>query len=63
MTCKKALSRKWLKKDTTINEWINLVYNIYTMQRMTFKLRTQIDIFDENWLNGLSMLTIRPDFL
>ncbi len=61
MACKKALNRKWLKKDIpTINEWIDLVYNIYTMERITFIS----DIFDENWSKWLNHVpTIRPDFI
>ena len=40
VACKKAITRKWLKKDTpTIKEWSDLVYTIFTMERMTFKLR------------------------
>lgn len=65
VACKKAVTRKWLKKDIpTINEWIDLVYNIYTMERITFKLRAQMDIFDENWSKWLTHVsTIRPDFV
>lgn len=63
--CKKALTRKWLKKDKpTINEWIDIIYNIYAMERITFKLRNQTDIFEENWSKWLTYVsTIRPDFI
>ena len=38
VACKKAITRKWIKKDTpTIKEWIDLVYNIFTLERITFK--------------------------
>lgn len=45
---KKALTRKKKerKKRININDWIGLVDNIYLMERITFKLRTQIDVFD-----------------
>jgi len=62
---KKALTRKWLKKDKpTINEWIDIIYNIYVMERITFRLRQQIDIFEENWSKWLSYVSsLRPDFV
>ena len=49
VACKKAITRKWLKKETpTIKEWIDLVNAIFTIERIRFILRTQTDIFEEN---------------
>lgn len=48
VACKRAFYQKMAEERITNHEWIHLVYNIYTMERMIFKLRTQIDIFDEN---------------
>lgn len=43
---KKALTRKWLKRDLpTINEWISIIQEIYTMEKLSFSLRIQRDIF------------------
>ncbi len=63
--CKKALTRKWLRKDKpTINEWIDIIYDIYVMERITFKLKNQTDIFEENWSKWLCYVsTLRPDFI
>lgn len=55
VACKKASTKKWFKKEiSNINDWINLVYNIFSMERITFKLRTQFDIFNENWAKWLN---------
>lgn len=49
-------TKKWLKKDIpTIDEWSDLVYKLYTMERITFNLRAQRDIFDENWSKWLTL--------
>lgn len=62
---KKALTKKWLKPDMpTMNEWIDLIYSIYKMERITFRLRTRIDDFEAKWSGWLAyMSTIRPDFI
>ncbi|KAF7656240.1 hypothetical protein LDENG_00044470, partial [Lucifuga dentata] len=50
VACKKALTKNWLKKEApNVNDWIDLVYTIYTMERITFNLRIQSDRFLEYW--------------
>lgn len=63
--CKKTLTRKWLKRDKpTLNEWIDIVHNIYVMERITFRQKGQADIFEENWFKWLTFVsTRRPDFV
>lgn len=65
MGCKKALTRKWLRADKpTINEWIDIIFDIYVMERITFGLKNQTDTFEENlskWLGYVS--TSIPDFI
>ncbi len=47
VTHKRALTKKWLKKDSsTINEWIDLVYSIYKIERIMYKLRSKFDILE-----------------
>lgn len=59
MWCKKAQTRKWLKKDKQkINEWNDVIYNIDVMERITFKLRKHTDIFGGKcffFFNGSAM--------
>ncbi len=64
MACEKALTKMWLKTEVpTINEWINIVYKMYTMERTTFRIRTQADVFEDGWFKQLTYVSnIRPDF-
>ena len=40
--CKKAITRKWLKsQDPVVEDWIDILYQIYTMEKLTFSLRIQ----------------------
>lgn len=51
---KKAITRLWLKEDTpTIDEWIDVIYTIFVMERITFRLKCQADSFEEYWLKWL----------
>lgn len=49
VACNKSLTEKWLKKEVPgVDKWIDLVYIIHIMERMTFNLRCQKDTFIEN---------------
>ncbi|XP_062396829.1 LINE-1 retrotransposable element ORF2 protein isoform X1 [Sardina pilchardus] len=65
VAAKKALTRKWLQKaPPTVDDWIDVVYDIYNMERITFTLRNQYDKFYENWLIWVYYVSaIRPDFV
>ena len=62
---KKALTKKWLTNVIpTINEWIDLIYSIYIMERITFNFRGQAEVFADNWYRwSFHVATIRPDFI
>ncbi len=64
MACEKALTKTWLKTEVpTINEWIDIVYKMYTMERIAFRLRTQA-VFEDSWFKWLTYVSnIRPDFV
>lgn len=48
--CKKALTRRWLLPEPpTIQEWIDIVNDIYAMERITFSLRLQRSMFIQLW--------------
>ncbi len=47
---KKSITRKWLKVDPpTINEWIDIVHEIYIMEKLSFSLRVQKAKFYRIW--------------
>ena len=43
---KKSVSRKWLKiEPPTIDEWIEVVYEIYAMEKKSFSLKVENETF------------------
>ena len=43
---KKSVSRKWLKiEPPTIDEWIEVVYEIYAMEKISFSLKVENETF------------------
>lgn len=62
---RKAITRKWLKPQSpTINDWVDIVYDIYKMEKITFNIRLQQDKFVEKWESWIEFIvSIRPDFI
>lgn len=60
---KKAITRKWLQPEKPeINEWFEIVYDIYKMQTLTMNLRLQAEKFKETWSKWVDyILPSRPD--
>lgn len=59
---KKAISRRWLcREPPTVNQWIDIIKNIQSMERMTFSLRLQKDKGDALWVKWETYLTQRGD--
>lgn len=47
---KKAITRKWLNVDPPSSlDWIGIIKEIYTMERLTFSLRLAADKFEKYW--------------
>jgi len=47
---KKAITRRWLCKECpTISDWIEIVEEIYNMERLTFSLRYNTEKGDQYW--------------
>lgn len=47
--CRKTI-RKWLKPERpTVDEWIDIVYDIFKMEIITFAIRLQQDTFLKRW--------------
>ena len=49
---KKSVSRKWLKiEPPTIDEWIEVVYEIYAMEKISFSLKVENETFYNIWFH------------
>ncbi|KAF7647171.1 hypothetical protein LDENG_00176350, partial [Lucifuga dentata] len=62
---KKAITRKWLKPEIPlINDWIDVIYEVYIMEQITLSRRLQQDKFEEVWEKWIRyILPIRPSFV
>lgn len=48
--CKKAITRKWHRTDPpTQQDWKKIVSDIYVMEMLTHKVRTQEEVCHEKW--------------
>ncbi|KAF7670391.1 hypothetical protein LDENG_00287270 [Lucifuga dentata] len=56
--------RKWLKSESpTIDEWIEIIYEIYIMKELSFSLKVQKEIFFQIWIKWTEYIKpIRSDF-
>ncbi|KAF7653274.1 hypothetical protein LDENG_00085170, partial [Lucifuga dentata] len=61
---KKAITRKWLKPEIpSINDWIDVIYQVYIMEGITLSRRLQQDKLEEVWEKWIRYITpIRPSF-
>lgn len=62
---KKAITRKWLKPERpTIENWIDVVKDIFTMEKISFTLKLQLDIFYPMWSKWTEYVKpVRFDFV
>ena len=45
-----------------MNEWIDLIYSVFTMERITFNFQNQGEIFTDYWFKCIAHVsTVRPD--
>ena len=50
VACKKAITRKWMQPQRpTTEEWTEIVYEIYKMEKLSHTLRAQEDKFYWIW--------------
>lgn len=63
--CKKAITRRWLLPEPpTIQEWTDIVNSIYVMERITFSLRLQKELFTQFWTKWIKYIKpLQPDFV
>lgn len=61
---KKAITRRWLKPDPPqLNDWLDVIHDIYVMEKMTYSLRIQIEKFSGIWIKWTGYIShIREDF-
>ena len=61
---KKAITRKWLKPEPpTVDEWIDIIHDIYIMEKLCFSLRIQKEKFLWIWTRWTEYVKpIRSDF-
>lgn len=61
---KKVITRNWLKPHLpTIDGWIDIIYEIYIMERLSYSLQVQKDRFYKIWSKWTEYVKpIRPDF-
>lgn len=58
---KKAVTRRWLKPDPpTIEEWIEIIHEIFIMERLSFSLRIQKETIYLKWPEYIK--PVRSDF-
>lgn len=62
---KKGITRKWLKTDVPNKEtWIDVMHDIYVMEKLTYVLRLETEKFEKIWMGWLNFVkTIRQDFV
>ena len=51
LAAKKAITRRWLKEDPPGTEhWLDIVEEISVMEKMTYSLRIQAEVYEKRWL-------------
>ena len=62
---KKSITRKWLKVEApTIDEWIDIVQEIYVMEKISFSLRVEKEKFYKIWTKWTEYVKpTRSDFI
>lgn len=49
-SAKKAIIRKWLQMDVpTVDNWVEVIREIHEMERLTFLLRLQKELYTAKW--------------
>lgn len=62
---KKGITRNWLKTEAPKKEtWVDVMHDIYVMEKLTYTLRLETDKFERIWTGWLNfVLTFRKDFV
>lgn len=62
---RKAITRRWLKPQVpTVDEWLDIVYDIFKMERITFSIRMHQSKFIKRWESWIEYITpVRSSFV
>ena len=62
---KKAITRKWLKTEVPkMEDWVEVMHNIFIMEKLTFSIRLESDKFKILWNNWVDFVKpFRTDFI
>ena len=62
---KKAITRRWMKKEVPkMEDWVEVIHDIYVMEKLTFSMRLEEDRFKRQWKNWVEFIRpLRPDFI
>lgn len=62
---KKAIPRKRFRTEVPkVEDWTEIMHNIYTMEKLTFSLGLEMDNFEMIWEKWIELRTrIRSDFV
>ena len=65
LAARKAITKKWLKPDVpSIDEWYDIIYDVYVMERITFSMRLQQSKFNDIWKQWKMYISLkRPSFV
>ena len=65
LAARKAITRKWLKPDVpSIDEWYDIIYDVFVMERITFSMRLQQSKFNDIWKQWKMHISLkRPSFV
>ena len=51
VAAKKAITKRWLKTHPPREKhWLDIIEDIYVMEKITYNLRAQAEIFEKRWL-------------
>lgn len=55
---RKAITKKWLSPQTPmLNEWFDIIYDIFKLERKIFNIRLQQDKFEDKWSRWIEFIT------
>lgn len=58
---KKAITKRWLLPDPpSVEQWSDIVSEIYQMERLTFSLRLQMRTFLKLWSKWITYVSANP---
>lgn len=60
VVARKAIIKKWLKPDApSIDDWYDIIYEIFVLERITFSLRWQQSKFEAIWKDWKRYISLR----